>query len=113
MGDATASSRTGLSRLKAPLRWVEKFLPKGWADFIKQLVLFALVDIGYELTRGHSLGSVQVAFSHGRSIVSLERTLGIFTELDVQHWALRHNWALDVANFTYFHAHFAITICFM
>jgi hypothetical protein len=39
--------------------------------------------------------------------------MGIFTELDVQHWALARPWVLDVANTTYFHAHFAVTTCFM
>ena len=102
-----------MSQLLAPLRWVEKFLPKGWGDFIRQLVLFTLVDIGYELTRGHSLGSVQVAFIHARELVSFERSVGIFTELDVQRWALHRTWALDIADFTYFHAHFAITVVFL
>ena len=53
------------------------------------------------------------AFSHARDVVSLERSLGVFTELDVQRWALHRHWALDIANFTYFHAHFVITVCFM
>lgn len=113
MGEVAAGSRTTSSQLKAPLRWAERFLPKGWGDFIRQLLLFLVVDIGYELTRGVSLGNVQVAFAHGRSVISTERSLGIFTELNVQHFALRHTVALDVADFTYFHAHFVITVCFM
>ncbi len=113
MGDVAAGSRSVLSQLLRPLRWVEKFLPKGWGDFIRQLILFSLVDIGYELTRGHSLGSVQVAFIHARDLVSFERSVGIFTELDVQQWALHRSWALDIADFTYFHAHFAVTVVFL
>ena len=113
MGDVAAGSRSALSQLLKPLRWVEKFLPKGWGDFIRQLILFSLVDIGYELTRGHSLGSVQVAFIHARDLVSFERSVGIFTELDVQQWALHRSWALDIADFTYFHAHFAVTVVFL
>jgi len=89
------------------------FLPKGWKDFGLQLFLFTLVDIAYELTRGLSEGSVLPAFNHARDVVSLERSLGVFTELDVQHWALQRHWALDVADFTYFHAHFVITVAFM
>ena len=46
-------------------------------------------------------------------MVSLERSLGIFTELDVQRWVLHRHWALDIADFTYFHAHFVITVVFM
>jgi hypothetical protein len=113
MGDVAAVSRSALSQVLAPLRWAEKFLPKGWGDFLRQLALFTLVDIGYELTRGHSLGSVQVAFIHARDLVSFEKSIGIFTELDVQRWALHRTWALDIADFTYFHAHFAITVLFL
>ena len=113
MGDVAAVSRSALSQLLTPLRWVEKFLPKGWGDFIRQLIL---VHPG-----GHRLradprafaGSVQVAFIHARDLVSFERSIGIFTELDVQHWALHRSWALDIADFTYFHAHFAITVVFL
>ena len=31
-----------------------RWLPKGWPDFVLQLVLFAVVDLLYELTRGLS-----------------------------------------------------------
>ena len=106
--DATGNS-TGL-RLRGR---VSAFLPKGWGDFLLQLFLFTLVDIAYELTRGLSEGSVLPAFTHARDVVSLERSLGVFTELDVQRWVLHRHWALDIADFTYFHAHFVITVVFM
>ncbi len=96
-----------------PFRYIERYLPKGWGDFIRQLVLFTIVDVAYELTRGHSLGTVQASFRHADDIVSVERSLGIFTELDVQNWALHRTWALDIADFTYFHAHFTITTVFL
>ena len=56
---------------------------------------------------------MQVAFIHARDLVSFEKSIGIFTELDVQRWALHRTWALDIADFTYFHAHFAITVLFL
>jgi hypothetical protein len=31
----------------------------------------------------------------------------------VQQWALQRHWALDVADFTYFHMHFVVTTVFM
>jgi PAP2 superfamily len=92
---------------------VARVLPRGVGDFVKQLALFTLVDVAYELTRGHSLGSVQAAFRHAQDMVSVERSLGIFTELGVQRWVLQRPWALSVADFTYFHAHFVITTVFL
>ena len=78
-----------------------------------QLVLFAVADLLYEISRTLAKGDLAVAFVHARDVVSIEKSIGIFTELDVQHWALARPWVLDVANITYFHAHFAVTTCFM
>ena len=50
---------------------------------------------------------------HARDVVSVEKTIGLFTEMDVQRWALSKPWVLDIANLTYFHAHFAVTTLFM
>jgi membrane-associated phospholipid phosphatase len=88
-------------------------LPRGWKDFALQLALFMVVNIIYEVTRGLSDGDIVSAFGHARDLVSAERTLGIFSELDVQRFALDHHWALTVANLTYFHAHFAVTVAFL
>jgi hypothetical protein len=90
-----------------------RVLPKGWPDFLFQLVLFAVADLLYEISRTLAKGDLAVAFVHARDVVSVEKSIGIFTELDVQHWALARPWVLDVANMTYFHAHFAVTTCFM
>jgi hypothetical protein len=80
---------------------------------VLQLVLFAVADLLYEISRTLAKGDLAVAFVHARDVVSVEKSIGIFTELDVQHWALARPWVLDVANLTYFHAHFAVTTCFM
>jgi hypothetical protein len=109
-GPMDAAAPSTAARVRARMRG---FLPKGWPDFLLQLFLFAIVDIAYELTRGLSEGSVLPAFSHARDVVSLERSLGVFNELEVQHWVLQRHWALDIADFTYFHAHFVITVAFM
>jgi len=90
-----------------------RVLPKGWPDFLLQLGLFVVADLLYEISRTLSKGDLAVAFVHARDVVSVEKSIGIFTELDVQHWTLARPWLLDVANITYFHAHFAVTTCFM
>src|SRR5690242_19374199 len=90
-----------------------RVLPKGWPDFLLQLGLFAVADLLYEISRTLAKGDLAVAFVHARDVVSVEKSIGIFTELNVQHWALARPWVLDVANITYFHAHFAVTTLFM
>ncbi len=88
-------------------------LPRGWRDFALQLVLFAVVDIAYELSRGLADDRVGAAFAHARDIVNIERTLDIFTELSVQSWTIHHPFFLRVADLTYFHAHFLISTAFL
>ena len=90
-----------------------RVLPKGWPDFLLQLFLFALVDLAYESSRMLAKGDVATAFVHARDVVSVEQTLGIFNEISVQRFALDHPHILDVANLTYFHAHFGVTTVFM
>jgi hypothetical protein len=90
-----------------------RVLPKGWPDFLLQLFLFALVDLGYELSRTFAKGNVVPAFEHAYDVVHIERTLGIFNEISIQRWTLDHPHVLDIANTTYFHAHFGVTTVFM
>jgi hypothetical protein len=88
-------------------------LPRGWGDFGLQLLLFFVVDIAYELSRGLADSDVDGAFAHARDVVSFERALGIFNELSVQAFALHHDLVLRVANLTYFHAHFFVSTAFL
>jgi hypothetical protein len=106
MSSVTASS-------EVPLRRGARVLPRGPKDFVLQLALFMSVNVVHELTRGLSDGSIAQAFANGRMLVDWERSLGIFWELDVQRFALAHQWALDIANWTYFYAHFTVTFTFL
>jgi hypothetical protein len=66
---------------------IAAWLPRGWGDLGRQLAIFALFDLFYEITRTLAVGDRSVALRHARDIVSAERSLGIFHELDVQHFA--------------------------
>jgi hypothetical protein len=107
MASLAASSRTRTSERRG------RILPKGWPDFLLQLLLFAFVDLAYELSRTVAKGDVASAFVHARDVVDVEKAVGIFNEVHVQQWTLHHGWALDIANWTYFHAHFGVTTAFM
>jgi len=90
-----------------------RLLPRGWPDFLLQLGLFALVDVLYEISRTFAKGDLAPAFVHARDVVSVEQWLGIFNEREIQSWALSKPLVLDVANLTYFHAHFGVTTLFL
>ena len=100
--------------LTAVIRRVGSFLPKGWGDLFLQLTIFAAFDLLYEITRMLAVGDRQVALAHARDIVSAERSLGMFHELDVQQFAATApGFVQSVANWTYFNCQFSISFGFL
>jgi len=90
------------------------WLPRGWGDLARQLAIFALFDLLYEATRTLAVGDRAVALRHANDIVSTERSLGIFHELDVQHFAATSpHFVQAIANWTYFNCQFTISFGFL
>lgn len=94
--------------------WSSRWLPQGWFDALRQLVLFAGAYYLYRLVRGLTDGNANVAFDNARELVELERSLGLFFEPGFQGWALRHaSFLVDFGNFMYVNSHFVITTTFL
>ena len=92
---------------------IGRLLPRGWADLAKQLTLFAVLDLAYELSRVAAAGDRGVALRHAHDIVSAERSLGLFHELNVQHFAASYGIVQSIANWTYFNCQFTISFGFL
>ena len=89
----------------------ERLLPHGAADVLRQLSLFALAYAGYQIVRGLAGVAGGRPFTDATRVIDLERTLHIFVEPDIQRWVTAHApWLLDVADWTYLNAHFALTV---
>ena len=99
--------------ITAATRRVGAWLPRGWADLFRQLMIFAVLDVVYETSRMLAVGDRSVALRHAHDIVSAERTLGLFHELGVQHFAATHALAQSIANWTYFNCQFTISFGFL
>jgi|SRR5579875_3202443 len=85
-------------------------LPHGPADLLRQLSLFALAYGGYEVVRGLVGGAGGRAFADASRIIGFERALHVFIEPRVQRWVTTHaHWLLDLADWTYLNAHFALS----
>ena len=110
-----ASKETSHPRgLRRGIDAIGRKLPRGWGDFLRQLALFAAFDIAYEATRGLSDGARSTAIRHAEDVVSAERSLGIFREQAVQHWAMNApGFVLEIANWTYLQCQFTITFGFL
>jgi hypothetical protein len=68
----------------------------------------------YKIVRYEARGNVSAAFDNAQQVVHVERALGIFTEVDVQMWALRSTDLIRWLNRYYLVAHFtASMLCFI
>ncbi|MGH2832983.1 MAG: phosphatase PAP2 family protein, partial [Solirubrobacteraceae bacterium] len=51
-----------------------------------------------------------LALAHGRSILDLERSLGIAVESKLNHWLVGHHTFATIASYYYDNAHFIVTL---
>ncbi|HEX3803788.1 MAG TPA: phosphatase PAP2 family protein [Solirubrobacteraceae bacterium] len=92
-----------------------QLLPRGWPDVLRQMLMFGAAYAGYEFVRG-MVGVTGVydsykPFGDATKIISFERTLHVFVEPNIQNWVTNHaHWLLDIADWTYLNAHFALTV---
>ncbi len=90
-----------------------RWLPNGWLDAIRQLALFAGAYYLYRIVRGFVDGQAGLAFENARTLVDIERSLGLFFEPGLQAWARGEEWLLWAANWMYVNSHFVVTTTFL
>ena len=95
--------------LTLPHRFAARFLPQGWTDLIRQILLFCGAYWLYRIVRGMTDGRVAEAFDHARELIGFERALGLFIEPAVHTWAEGTDWLIDGASWAYVNSHFTIT----
>jgi hypothetical protein len=87
-----------------------RFLPHGWVDLGRQILLFCGAYYLYRIVRGLADGRAAAAFDNARSLIDIERTLGLFVEPAVHAWASGSSWVIDLASWMYVNSHFTITV---
>ena len=90
-----------------------RWLPNGWLDAIRQLLLFAGAYYLYRIVRGIVDGQAGLAFENARNLVDAERTLGLFFEPGLQAWAEGTHWIVTVSSWMYVNSHFVVTTTFL
>jgi hypothetical protein len=112
-GFQRGASRVKLGTVAQVWYWSSRWLPRGWFDALRQLVLFASAYYAYRLVRGFVDGQANVAFENARQLVDIERATGLFFEPGLQAWALGESWLIDAANWMYVNSHFTVTTTFL
>lgn len=98
---------TLLSRAQAS---ATRFLPNGWTDLLRQILLFCGAYYLYRLARGIVDGRAAQAFENARHLISIEQSLNLFVEPAVHAWASGIAWLNDFASWMYLNSHFTITV---
>jgi membrane-associated phospholipid phosphatase len=89
------------------------WLPHGYGDAGRQLGLFVLAELSYELVRGLADGERVRAMINGQNVIDLEKGVGTLFEPGLQKLFLDHRWVIDFANFMYMNSHFVVTTAFL
>jgi hypothetical protein len=92
-----------------PHRFAARFLPQGWPDLLRQLLLFCGAYWLYRLVRGLTDGRVAQAFDNARELIHIEQGMGLFIEPAVHAWARGSSLIIDGASWMYVNSHFAVT----
>jgi hypothetical protein len=106
-------SRPPASQLLRAWHLSGRWLPHGWLAALRQLALFGGAYYAYRIVRGLVDGQAGLAFENARTLVDVERALGLFFEPGLQAWALGHDWLLAPANWMYVNSHFVVTTTFL
>ena len=89
------------------------WLPRGWGDLFRQLVLYVLADTSYEIARGMADGRADLAFANGERVMDLERSLNLFFEPSWQASTMTVSWLIDIANAVYLNSQFTVALAFL
>lgn len=88
-----------------------RWLPRGWGDALRQVLLFVGAYLLYQVVRGLIDGNdVAKATWNATKVIDFERALHVFIEPSVQAWALHVHWVIDIADWTYLNAHYIVTL---
>lgn len=92
---------------------IGEWLPRGWADLFRQLLLYIVADTFYEFARGMADGRASVAFANGERVMDVERGMGAMFEPSLQATILNFQWMIDAANTVYLNSQFTVAMAFL
>ena len=84
-------------------------LPQGHITrFTFEILLIAVAYVSYQLVRGVVEGRVEVAFSNADALIQVERSLGIFREVQLQSLIINNEFLVDFFNWVYIWGHLPV-----
>jgi membrane-associated phospholipid phosphatase len=85
-----------------------RFLPRGWTDLGRQLLIWFGFLGAYQLARGIADRDPTAAFTNGLRVIHLERHVNAFFELTLQEFLNSSHTLALIASFTYWNSEFTV-----
>ena len=85
-----------------------RFLPRGYADFVRQLLIWFGFLLAYQTARGVADRDPTRAFANGWKVIDLEQRLTGLGELTLQGWTHSSRFLEALVSWTYWNSEFTV-----
>jgi membrane-associated phospholipid phosphatase len=85
-----------------------RFLPRGYADFARQVLIWFGFLLAYQLARGLADRDPTRAFDNGWRVIDLEQRLTGLGELTLQGWTQSSQFLSELVSWTYWNSEFTV-----
>src|SRR5919198_4565990 len=85
-----------------------RFLPRGYADFARQLLIWFGFLAAYQVARGVADRDPSRAFENGWRVIDVEQRLTGLRELTFQGWAESSHFLAELVSWTYWNSEFTV-----
>jgi membrane-associated phospholipid phosphatase len=85
-----------------------RYLPRGWADLARQLVIWFGFLLVYQLARGVADRNPTLAFENGMRVIDFESRANALYELTFQRIADQSHWLETAVGWTYWNSEFTV-----
>src|SRR3954454_24174999 len=85
-----------------------RFLPRGYTDFVRQLLIWFGFLLAYQLARGVADRDPTRAFENGWRVIDLEQRLTGLGELTLQGWTQSSQFLEELVSWTYWNSEFTV-----
>jgi membrane-associated phospholipid phosphatase len=85
-----------------------RYLPRGYADFARQLLIWFGFLLAYQVARGMADRDPARAFENGWRVIDLEQKLTGLGELTLQGWTQSSHFLEELVSWTYWNSEFTV-----
>src|SRR5919202_5473932 len=85
-----------------------RFLPRGYTDFLRQLLIWFGFLFAYQIARGFADRDPARAFANGWKVIDLEERLAGLGELTLQGWTQSSRFLEALVSWTYWNSEFTV-----